>query len=92
MIFNKIDKYIPEPWDDSDLILKKESKHQTLSELKKTWMNKSKNFSVFISALKKENLEFFRKKVYEEVRKIHVTRFPYNNFLYPEDLANKKNI
>ena len=85
MIFNKIDKYIPEPWDDSDLILKKESKHQTLSELKKTWMNKSKNFSVFISALKKENLEFFRKKVYEEVRKIHVTRFPYNNFLYPED-------
>ena len=92
MIFNKIDKYIPEPWDDSDLILKKESKHQTLSELKKTWMNKSKNFSVFISALKKENLEFFRKKVYEEVRKIHVTRFPYNNFLYPEDLDNKKNI
>ena len=85
IIFNKIDKYIPEPWDDSDLILKKESKHQTLSELKKTWMNKSKNFSVFISALKKENLEFFRKKVYEEVRKIHVTRFPYNNFLYPED-------
>ena len=92
IIFNKIDKYIPEPWDDSDLILKKESKHQTLSELKKTWMNKSKNFSVFISALKKENLEFFRKKVYKEVRKIHVTRFPYNNFLYPEDLANKKNI
>ena len=92
IIFNKIDKYIPEPWDDSDLILKKESKHQTLSELKKTWMNKSKHFSVFISALKKENLEFFRKKVYEEVRKIHVTRFPYNNFLYPEDLANKKNI
>ena len=85
MIFNKIDKYVPEPWDDSDLILKKESKHQTLTELKKTWMNKSKNFSVFISALKKENLEFFRKKVYEEVKKIHVRRFPYNNFLYPED-------
>ena len=85
MIFNKIDKYVPEPWDDSDLILKKESKHQTLTELKKTWMNKSKNFSVFISALKKENLEFFRKKVYEEVKKIHVRRFPYNNFLYRED-------
>ena len=92
MIFNKIDKYIPEPWDDSDLILKKESRHQTLSELKKTWMNKSKNFSVFISALKKENLDFFRKKVYEEVRKIHITRFPYNNFLYPENLVDEKNI
>ena len=92
MIFNKIDKYIPEPWDDSDLILKKESKHQTLSELQKTWMNKSKNFSVFISALKKENIDFFRKKVYEEVRKIHITRFPYNNFLYPENLVDEKNI
>ena len=89
MIFNKIDEYNPEPWDDSDLILKKELKHQTLSELKKTWMNKSKNFSIFISALKKENLDFFRKKIYEEVRKIHITRFPYNNFLYPENLIDK---
>ena len=89
MIFNKIDEYNPEPWDDSDLILKKELKHQTLSELKKTWMNKSENFSIFISALKKENLDFFRKKVYEEVRKIHITRFPYNNFLYPENLIDK---
>jgi len=92
MIFNKIDEYNPEPWDDSDLILKKELKHQTLSELKKTWMNKSKNFSIFISALKKENLDFFRKKVYEEVRKIHITRFPYNNFLYPENFVDRKNI
>jgi len=55
-------------------------------------MNKSKNFSIFISALKKENLDFFRKKIYEEVRKIHITRFPYNNFLYPENLVDKKNI
>ena len=92
MIFNKIDEYNPEPWDDSDLILKKELKHQTLSELKKTWMNKSENFSIFISALKKENLDFFRKKVYEEVRKIHITRFPYNNFLYPENLVDNKNV
>jgi len=92
MIFNKIDKYNPEPWDDSDLILKKELKHQTLKELRKTWMNKSKNFSIFISALKKENLDFFRKKIYEEVRKIHITRFPYNNFLYPENLIDKEKI
>jgi GTP-binding protein HflX len=92
MIFNKIDKYNPEPWDDSDLILKKELKHQTLKELRKTWMNKSKNFSIFISALKKENLDFFRKKIYEEIRKIHITRFPYNNFLYPENLIDKEKI
>ena len=90
MIFNKIDKYNPESWDDSDLILKKEIKHQTLKELRKTWMSKFRNNSIFISALKKENLNFFRKKVYEEVRKIHITRFPYNNFLYPENLIDRE--
>ena len=90
MIFNIIDKYNPESWDDSDLILKKEIKHQTLKELRKTWMSKFRNNSIFISALKKENLNFFRKKVYEEVRKIHITRFPYNNFLYPENLIDRE--
>jgi len=92
MVFNKIDKYCPQPWDDNDLTLKKGFKHQTLEELRKTWMSKSENFSIFISALKKENLDFFRKKVYEDVRKIHVTRFPYNNFLYPEELVDKEKI
>ena len=42
--------------------------------------------ALFISALNKENLDEFRKRVYDEVRDIHVTRFPYNNFLYPEHL------
>jgi len=41
-------------------------------------------FALFISAINKENIDEFRKRVYKEVRNIHVTRFPYNNFLYPE--------
>ncbi|MEM6541286.1 MAG: hypothetical protein AAF634_08980, partial [Bacteroidota bacterium] len=41
---------------------------------------------VFFHSFNKENLEDFRKRVYHEVRDIHVTRFPYNNFLYPEHL------
>ncbi|MGA9324659.1 MAG: GTPase HflX, partial [Salegentibacter sp.] len=49
-----------------------------------TWMNRMGENVLFISALNKENMEDFRKKVYEAVRKIHITRFPYNNFLYPE--------
>ena len=40
--------------------------------------------AIFISAINKDNMEAFRKKVYERVREIHITRFPYNNFLYPE--------
>ena len=47
-------------------------------------MAKMNGQALFMSALKKENLEEFRQKVYQKVREIHVTRFPYNNFLYPE--------
>jgi GTP-binding protein HflX len=40
--------------------------------------------ALFISATHKENLETFRERVYEAVRQIHITRFPYNKFLYPD--------
>jgi GTP-binding protein HflX len=42
------------------------------------------NSALFISAVSKENLDLFRERVYKATRKIHITRFPYNNFLYPE--------
>lgn len=84
MVFNKIDAYEPEKIDEDDLITEKTSAHYTLKEWKKTWMNKVGDNALFISALNKENMEDFRRKVYEAVREIHVTRFPYNNFLYPE--------
>ncbi|MCH4822650.1 GTPase HflX [Gramella lutea] len=84
MVFNKIDAYEPEKIDEDDLITEKTSAHYTLKEWKKTWMNKVGDNALFISALNKENMEDFRRKVYEAVREIHITRFPYNNFLYPE--------
>ncbi len=84
MVFNKIDAYEAEKIDEDDLITEKTSAHFTLKEWKKTWMNRVGDNALFISALNKENMEHFRKKVYEAVREIHITRFPYNNFLYPE--------
>lgn len=85
MVFNKIDAYEAEEIDEDDLITEKTSAHYTLKEWKRTWMNRvGDNNALFISALNKENMEHFRKKVYEAVREIHITRFPYNNFLYPE--------
>ncbi|MCM5662160.1 GTPase HflX [Galbibacter mesophilus] len=84
MVFNKIDNYEHETIDEDDLVTEKTTKHFTLEEWKQTWMNRAGEDVLFISALNKENLDEFRKKVYEEVRKIHITRFPYNNFLYPE--------
>ncbi|MHA6279175.1 GTPase HflX [Salinimicrobium sp. CAU 1759] len=84
MVFNKIDAYEAEKIDEDDLMTEKTSSHNTLAEWENTWMNRLGDNVLFISALNKENLEEFRKKVYEAVREIHITRFPYNNFLYPE--------
>lgn len=84
MVFNKIDAYSPEVIEEDDLITEKTPAHNTLTEWKRTWMNRLGDNVLFISAINKENIEEFRKKVYEAVREIHITRFPYNNFLYPE--------
>tara|TARA_B100001179_G_C18469442_1_gene350697 strand:- start:154 stop:828 length:675 start_codon:yes stop_codon:yes gene_type:complete len=84
MVFNKIDAYQPEKIDEDDLVTERTTAHYTLEEWERTWMNRIGDNALFISAINKENIEDFRKKVYEEVRKIHITRFPYNNFLYPE--------
>ena len=84
MVFNKIDAYEPVPFDNDDLIAVRTKENYTLEEWKRTWMNKIGDDAIFISALNKKNLESFKKRVYDEVRDIHVTRFPYNDFLYPD--------
>ncbi|MEM6684979.1 MAG: GTPase HflX [Bacteroidota bacterium] len=84
MVFNKIDAFTHETIDSDDLITEKTKAHYTLEDWKKTWMGSSAEEVLFISAINKENLEEFRRKVYNVVREIHVTRFPYNNFLYPD--------
>lgn len=86
MVFNKIDQHKNEVIEEDDLITERTSKHFTIADWKSTWMEKVGDRALFISALNKENLDEFRKRVYDEVRDIHVTRFPYNNFLYPEHL------
>lgn len=84
MVFNKIDAYEHLAIDEDDLITEKTAKYFTLEEWKQTWMNRMGDHVLFISALNRDNLEEFRQRVNQEVRRIHVTRFPYNNFLYPE--------
>lgn len=85
MVFNKIDAYQNIPYDPSDLTVEKTSKNFTIQEWKQTWMSRlGEENTLFISATEKQNFEEFRKKVYQQVRNIHITRFPYNNFLYPD--------
>jgi GTP-binding protein HflX len=85
MVFNKIDAYKHLTIDEDDLMTEKTPRHFTLEEWKTTWMHRvGEENALFISATEKENFEEFRERVYEAVRQIHITRFPYNKFLYPD--------
>jgi GTP-binding protein HflX len=85
MVFNKIDAYKHLTIDEDDLMTEKTPRHYTLEEWKSTWMHRlGEDNALFISATNKENFEEFRERVYEAVRQIHITRFPYNKFLYPD--------
>jgi GTP-binding protein HflX len=82
IVFNKIDafSYTIKEEDDLTPILKD---NYSLSDLKKTWMSSDKHHqTVFMSAKTKENIEELRKLLYEEVKKLHVKKYPYNDFLY----------
>ncbi len=84
MVFNKIDAYQHQTIDEDDLVTEKTKAHYTLEDWQKTWMSDLETTSVFMSAVKKENIEGFKKEAYDAVKKIHIKRFPYNNFLYDE--------
>jgi len=81
MVFNKIDAYRFVEKDEDDLS-PVEKENYSLEDLKKTWMAESEYKSTFISARKKINIDGLRELFYEEVKKIHIKRYPYNSFLY----------
>ncbi len=85
IVFNKTDIFSHIPKDDDDLSpVTKEN--YSLADLKKTWMAKNINHpTVFVSAKTGQNLDELRKILYDRVREIHVTRYPYNDFLFEAD-------
>lgn len=86
MIFNKIDAFTYTKKDEFDLT-PVQRENISLSDLKKTWMGTDKNYkSVFISAKTRQNIEELRQLLYEEVKQIHIQRYPYNEFLYDTGL------
>jgi len=84
MVFNKIDNYEPVNYDKDNLIAERDKSNFSIEEWEHTWMNKLGDKVKFISAINKTNIEELKECLYDEVRKIHITRFPYNDFLYPE--------
>ena len=82
MVFNKIDAYTYTPKADDDLTPMTRA-NWTLDMLRETWMAKSTDHkTIFISAANKENIDTLRTLMYDEIKRIHAIRYPYNNFLY----------
>ena len=91
IVFNKIDAYKREEYDETDLLKEYSEKNFTIEEWRDTWISKLGENVIFISATKKVNIDEFKNIVYKEVRKIHIKRYPYNNFLYPDININNIN-
>jgi len=83
IVFNKIDAYQYVPKDKFDLT-PKQKENYSLDDLKKMWIYKTNENCIFISAKEKTNIKELRNLIYKEVRKIHLKRYPYNDFLYPD--------
>jgi GTP-binding protein HflX len=81
VVFNKTDAYTWEPYDEFSLQPKTE-RNFTLDEVKYKWINGRKIPCIFISAIKKENIEKLRDDIYKMVAEIHAGRYPFNNFLW----------
>lgn len=74
MIFNKMDLYKERNFDD---YIENDIKEELLEELRKTWMAKSNDGAIFVSAEKKENITELRKSVYKFVKELYLTRYPF---------------
>jgi GTP-binding protein HflX len=81
LVFNKIDAFTHVVKEEDDLTPKNRDNY-TLEELQQTWFSKINANCIFISAKEKENIEELKQLIYDRVKEIHISRFPYNDFLY----------
>ena len=81
MVFNKIDAYHYEPYDEFSL-QEKQMKNYSLDELKHTWISREHTPCIFLSALEKTGIDKLRNDLYKMVAEIHAGRYPFNNFLW----------
>ncbi len=81
MVFNKIDAYQFIEKDPDDLT-EKTRQNWTLNDIQNSWIAKSNEPCIFISATQKINIDKLREMLYQKVKEIHITRYPYDHFLY----------
>ena len=81
VVFNKIDAFHYTPKEEDDLTpIQREN--LSLEDLRKTWIARLGEDSIFISAKNKDNIDALRALLYERIKAIHVKRYPYNDFLF----------
>ena len=83
VLFNKIDAYTWVEKEPDDLT-PATRENITFEELERTWMGRLNGECLFVSALKKTGIENMRKVLYDRVKQLHVQKYPYNDFLYPD--------
>jgi GTP-binding protein HflX len=83
MVFNKIDAFTFVPKEEDDLT-PRTRENIGLEELERTWMHKMQDNCIFISARERTNIDRLKTLLYNRVKEIHVTRFPYNDFLFQQ--------
>ena len=83
VLFNKTDAYT---WveKEADDLTPATRENITMDELQRTWMGRLNGECLFVSALKKTGIENMRKVLYDRVKQLHVQKYPYNDFLYPD--------
>ncbi len=90
MVFNKIDAFTYKPKDEDDLT-PATRENIPLEELERTWMSRLGDNAVFISAKKGIGIDKLKQLLYDKAKEIHLTRFPYNDFLFMKyDEVNDK--
>ena len=81
IIFNKVDAYRWVEKDEDDLT-PATKENVSLDDLIKTWMTRLSGECLFISALEKTGYDTLRQVLYNQVRELHVHKYPYNDFLF----------
>lgn len=83
LIFNKLDAFTWEEKDADDLSPRTKRNIST-EELQQTWLARMGDDCRFISARHGEGIDDLKALLYQRVKEIHVTRFPYNDFLFQD--------
>lgn len=78
-VFNKMDMYEERTFDDW---LEDHVKQELLQDLKDKWNHTTENNCVFVSAVKKQNIDELREMMLERIRAQYKVRYPYKTMLY----------